>query len=372
MVLAIFTLVEHIEKEGKYFGYAPYVREMNLWTSTFEEVIVVAPRSEHKALDKLYMAYAHENVKFVKMPVFQIKSLVSIIALLIKIPKILFIMAKVMYRADHLHFRSPSNIAGIAALVQLFFPFKKKTMRYTGNWDPKSRQPIGYRFQKYLFSAPFFSKNIVAMVYGNWPKQSKNVRSFFTATYSENEKESFFKRDYKNSLKFIFTGALVEGKQPLFAIQIIERLKEFGYDSTLDIFGDGILRSSIEIYIERKGLENIITLHGNQDKETIKSTLRKSHFIILPSKSEGWPKAIAEGMFFGVIPISTYVSCLDWMLGSGSRGILIELDINSATEKIIGVLQNRNLHEMAKFAQDWSQQYTLETLENEINNVLQL
>ena len=45
--------------------------------------------------------------------------------------------------------------------------------------------------------------------------------------------------------------------------------------------------------------------------------------MILPSKSEGWPKAIAEGMFFGCIPIATPVSCVPWMLADGSRGILV-------------------------------------------------
>src|SRR5690606_34200508 len=48
-----------------------------------------------------------------------------------------------------------------------------------------------------------------------------------------------------------------------------------------------------------------------------------SHFLILASKSEGWPKAVAEAMFFGCILIVTPVSCVPWMLNYGSRGILI-------------------------------------------------
>ena len=45
MTFAIFTLVQHREKDGKYYGYAPYIREMNIWTKYVDDVIVVAPKS---------------------------------------------------------------------------------------------------------------------------------------------------------------------------------------------------------------------------------------------------------------------------------------------------------------------------------------
>ena len=83
--------------------------------------------------------------------------------------------------------------------------------------------------------------------------------------------------------------------------------------------------------------------------------------MILASKSEGWPKAVAEAMFFGCIPIATNVSCVDWMLDHGERGILIEPAIESATriikEKLSDIVK---LQEMSEDAMEWSQQYTLE------------
>ena len=58
-------------------------------------------------------------------------------------------------------------------------------------------------------------------------------------------------------------------------------------------------------------------LEGFSEKELLKKNYLKSHFLILPSKSEGWPKAVAEAMFFGCIPVATTVSCVPWMLGKG-------------------------------------------------------
>ena len=76
--------------------------------------------------------------------------------------------------------------------------------------------------------------------------------------------------------------------------------------------------------------------------KVIKEVLKKSDFLILPSKSEGWPKAIAEAMFFGTIPIATKISCVPYMLGYGKRGILIEPDVDKATKSIELHLENRH------------------------------
>ena len=46
-------------------------------------------------------------------------------------------------------------------------------------------------------------------------------------------------------------------------------------------------------------------------------------------KSEGYLKAIAEGMFWGTIPIATRVSCLEYMLDKGNRGILLNLNLRT-------------------------------------------
>jgi glycosyltransferase involved in cell wall biosynthesis len=370
MKLAIFTLVEHIEYQGKYYGYAPYIREMELWNSHFEEVTIVAPLSKNKTIDVISRPYTHSKIKFIEVPVFNIKSITSVFGLLLLLPSMCYKMIKVMRHADHLHFRSPSNISAIAAVLQVFFPQKKKTMRYTGNWDPSSKQPIGYKFQKNIFSNTFLTKNMTGLVYGNWDNMSKNINPFFAATFHENEKENSIYRDYSSQLKFIFVGGLVSGKRPLFAVKLIEELHSKGIRCHLDVLGDGPLRIEMETYISQNDLKDIVKLHGNRDKEYLKSALKESHFVLLPSISEGWPKALAEGMFFGCIPISTKISCVPWMLDDGKRGILIEADFEKAFNEIYGVITHGSLKEISKAAQLWSQEYTVEKQVSDIKKIL--
>jgi len=48
MKFLIITHVEHLKEADQYFGYAPYVREMNIWFKYTDEVIIVGPLLKKK------------------------------------------------------------------------------------------------------------------------------------------------------------------------------------------------------------------------------------------------------------------------------------------------------------------------------------
>jgi len=93
--------------------------------------------------------------------------------------------------------------------------------------------------------------------------------------------------------------------------------------------------------------------------------------MVLPSQSEGWPKAVAEAMFWGCVPITTPVSCVPTMLGNGTRGKLLTMDIESDATEIIKLLQNEKKYQkMSHEALLWSQKYTFDCFEKEIKKLL--
>jgi len=97
----------------------------------------------------------------------------------------------------------------------------------------------------------------------------------------------------------------------------------------------------------------------------------EAHFLLFMSKSEGWPKVVAEAMFWGCVPITSKVSCVPWMLDYGNRGILVNNDIEDIIIEIDKVLQNKNNYDiLSSNAQRWSQKYTLEFFENEIKKLI--
>ncbi|MHC0442719.1 glycosyltransferase [Flavobacterium sp. 3-210] len=282
-----------------------------------------------------------------------------------------FILLKAMNNADHIHLRCPGNIGLLGCVAQIFFPNKKKTAKYAGNWDSESKQPLSYRLQKWILNNTLLTKNMQVLVYGDWPNQSKNIKPFFTATYLEAEKEIISKSGMDEKAEFIFVGSLVSGKNPLYAIKLVQELIKEGINATLNLYGNGVEKNNLEFYLKENNLENSIVLHGNQNKETVKKAYQKSHFVILPSKSEGWPKAIAEGMFWGCVPIATKVSCVPFMLDYGNRGILLEMNLEKDLIQLNNLFTNNDKFiAKSKLAQEWSQNYTTDFFENEIKNLL--
>lgn len=370
MKFAIITHVNHIQVKDQYFGYAPYIHEMNIWLKYSNEIIVVAPNVKAD-LTPIDLAYNHSSVKFKTIPSIKFTNLRSCLVSLLKLPLISWTLFWAMKEADHIHLRCPGNIGLIACFIQILFPAKNKTAKYAGNWDPKSNQPLTYNLQKWILKNTFLTHNMKVLVYGSWENQTKNILPFFTASYSVAEKEIVEKEEILTTVKFIFTGTLVEGKNPLYAIKLVEELNRRGIDSTLDLYGDGIEKKGLEEYILQNTLDKFVFLHGNQTKEVLKNAYQKSHFVVLPSKSEGWPKTIAEGMFWGCVPLSTNVSCVSYMIDYGKRGVLLKMNIKEDVDQLQMLILDRTVFlEKSKLASDWSQHYTTEFFESQIKELL--
>lgn len=370
MKFLIISHVKHKKLGDKYFGYGPYVKEMNLWLKYVNSVEIVAPLLD-KAPDKIDLPYVHNKIKFTKVPSFNLIGLKNKILTLIMLPLIFIKILFAMKRADHIHLRCPGNMGLLGSIAQIFFPSKIKTVKYAGNWDPNSIQPKSYVLQKKIMSNPKFSKNTKVLVYGDWKNQTKNIKPFFTATYSKNEIENIEPRVLDTKIELLFVGSLSKGKRPMLALETIKSLKDKGLDIHLNICGEGIERENLEKFIKLNSLENNITLHGNQNSEFVKNMYKKSHFLILVSKSEGWPKVVAEAMFWGCVPISSNVSCVEHMMGYGSRGRLVSTDINKISSEIEKLIHNKIEYEkLSRNGIEWSREYTLESFENAIKDLL--
>lgn len=372
MRFVIFTHVEHKQEAGEYYAYAPYVREMRLWLKLVEEAEIIAPVLEEKpGLGEL--SYGRKYLKFTEIKSFHLLTFSGILKAIFRIPYNSIRIFNAMKRADHIHLRCPGNIGLLACILQVFFPNKPKTVKYAGNWDPEVKQPRSYKLQKWIVSNSFLSRNMKVLVYGAWPKQSRNITSFFTASFSEQVIPEIPAKEFEPPYTFLYAGNLVSGKRPLFAIKLVEKFRNKNFPVNLEIYGDGKLREELEAYVQERELSKIISFKGARPLEELQKAFGKAHFLVLASSSEGWPKAIAEAMFYGVLAVATPVSCIPWMLGKGKRGVLIrQPEVKQTGNLLMKLAQNKNkMRGMSVAAKQWSQQYTLEKFEAEIKNLLQ-
>ena len=294
MRFLVITHVFHKNNNHQFWGYEPYVKEMNLWFKTVDEVVVIAPLN-NSAPNEIDAFYNFEKLRFINVPVLRITDFINVAKSLFEVPIILFKMGLEMHKADHIHLRCPGNMGLLGCIAQVFFPHKHKTAKYAGNWDPNARQPWNYRFQKWMLSNEFLTRNMQVLVYGEWPGQSKNIKPFFTASYSRT-KAPFANPVFVKPYRFLFVGTLSKGKNPIYAVKLMAALFKKGVSCTLNIYGEGAERNSLEQFIAENAMGEKVTLHGNQPAEIVETAYKKSNFLLLPSISEGWPKAVAEAM----------------------------------------------------------------------------
>lgn len=371
MKLVVISSSPFVKQDGTYAAYSPYIKEMEIWARHSDKIAFFSPiwKTDNGLLiSKINFPVA----KLFVATEFNIKTFREIVKAFRYSFGNFYRMFEAMMWADHIHLRCPGNIGLMGCVAQIFFPWKPKTAKYAGNWDPKARQPWTYRLQRWILSNTLLTKNMQVLVYGEWESQTKNVKPFFTASYTESDKTEIEPRTLQGAISALFVGTLSPGKRPIYAVRLIEALRKKGINITLSLFGHGKELEDLQQYIHENNLEKIILLKGNQPQEVIKKVYQESHFVILPSKSEGWPKVIAEGMFWGCVPIASKVSCLANMLDYGNRGLLLDMDFERDLDQLLSLINDAETYRSkAQKSIAWSRKYTLDLFESEIKNLLQ-
>ncbi|MBS1534290.1 MAG: glycosyltransferase [Bacteroidetes bacterium] len=369
MKLAVISSAPFIRKHNQFYAYSPYVKEIRLWAKHTDEIAFCCPiLDDDKGLliapiDFPCTTYAIKEFN-IKSPLNFIKAFLFSFGNLIQ-------LFKIMLWADHIHLRCPGNVGLMGCWVQIFFPGKIKTAKYAGNWDMKSNQPRTYKWQQKILSHTYLTRNIKVLVYGNWLGSTANIYPFFTATYTEADKIEVKPRSMQNGIEMIYVGTLSKGKRPIYAIELAQRLHAIYPNFRLSLYGHGKERENLEHYIEQNQLQDFVILKGNFSQQEMMSVYQAAHFMILPSESEGWPKVVAEAMFWACVPLATKVSCVPDMLGEGSRGLLLDMNLKSDFDKICQMIEDENRYrETALKAMEWSRVYTLDKFEFEIQKML--
>jgi glycosyltransferase involved in cell wall biosynthesis len=354
---------------------------MNIWLQHVNEVILVAPIRESDTIDPIESCYLHSNIKVLPLRFFQEYyqpdySFFSRKYFWFTLKTTCLFLPNLfrgMFNAEHIHLRCPGYIGLLGCLIQILFPFKVKSAKYAGNWDWASNQPASYRLQQRILRNTFLSKKIQVLVYGEWKDKTKNIVPAFTATYSEVLKTDFVKPNLHECINLLFVGTLSTGKRPELCLEVLSQIKSKGYKVKLTFCGNGPLYKLIEEESFKMGLNNDVVILGNLNANDLVNQYINSHFLILPSKSEGWPKVLAEAMWWGVIPVATSISCVPQMLGDGTRGVIVQPDPEEITNRIIEVIQSDLFYsKLSKSGLVWSRNYTIEKFEEQIIRLIKI
>jgi glycosyltransferase involved in cell wall biosynthesis len=102
------------------------------------------------------------------------------------------------------------------------------------------------------------------------------------------------------------------------------------------VIGEGYERESIEQDIEKYNLENVVSLLGAVNSESVPIHIMESNMLILPSSYEPWGLVVNEAMSLGVPVIAPYwVGSAQDLVINGYTGVLLENNNSLSLSSII-------------------------------------
>ncbi|MBI1792669.1 MAG: glycosyltransferase family 4 protein [Chloroflexi bacterium] len=366
------TICPHIFWDNKWWSYEPFVREMNVWAELFEELVMIAPL-EMGPPPELWSPYEQsECISVVPFWKNRGHGLVQPKVGIGDLPGMLWSLTRSAAQCDAYHLRSPGNISLLASLLVPVWS-KKICAKYAGIWPHAQNESISYRLQKRILASRWFSGPVT--VYGEWTAQPAHIKPFFTSIMDTGQvrraKSACQQKQLHAPLRVIFVGRLTRSKNVHVLLDALRIIRGKGFAHESRIIGDGPELPALQRQTADLQLSNAVTFMGGLAFEEVLAQYEWADMLVLASETEGWPKAIAEAMAFGLICIGSNRGLVPQMLAEG-RGLLVEpgdeAGLASALQEI--AVGKVNFSSMSRKASEWAQRYSLGGLRQAIRDLL--
>jgi glycosyltransferase involved in cell wall biosynthesis len=277
-----------------------------------------------------------------------------------------------MTAADAVHIRCPGSFGLIgAALGRFFSPYR--IAKYAGQWNGYPGEPGTVRLQRRLLRSRWWGAPVT--VYGRWPGQEPHVISFFTSVLTDEQvsraRLAAGRKKFGTPLRVLFAGRLSAAKNVDVLIRAIAQLRAEGVELECTVVGDGNQRANLEQLVRELGVQSHVRLAGGMDTGRVLDYYEESDVLVLASETEGWPKAIAEAMAFGLVCVGSDRGLVPEMLGEGRGFVVRPRDLEGLVDVLRGIAANpAALPEMSARAAEWGQRCSLEGLREALRALL--
>lgn len=161
--------------------------------------------------------------------------------------------------------------------------------------------------------------------------------------YIDLENYTFKERNKDNAIKLLWVRAFHKIYNPLLAVDIVESLKQLGYDVKLAMIGpdkDGSLLSTKK-YAKAKNVDSNIIFTGKLDKKQWIEFSKNYDFFINTTDIDNTPVSVMEAMALGMVIISTNVGGIPFLCENNTDAILVSpKNPNTFVKNIIKVKED--------------------------------
>ena len=130
------------------------------------------------------------------------------------------------------------------------------------------------------------------------------------------------RKPLEKAYKFIYTGSLISGKQPIPLIGAIGELLDQGIDVELDILGDGPLLESLKAQVSSLSKPNSVNFYGFLEKPY--SMVSNADVLVMPSLTEGVSRSVLEALYLGIPCVLRDIDGTSEIIESGINGEIFQ------------------------------------------------
>lgn len=356
--------------DGRLVVFEPTLREIEALSSLFDHIIWYGYVGDDQQKGASRRP-ATDIIELCRFPTLKGgKNVLQKLRILIIVPVLTWVIARAMFRGDVIHTRGPSVPAAICIMLSWFFRGKVFWHKYAGDWSQES-PPFMYAFQRWMLKR---AKHCNVTVNGEWPGQPPHVHAFENPCFTDDELERATRialsKRFDGPLILCFAGRLTDvkgGTQLLEAVRILQDTESRVFN--LVVAGGGPLLDSLKQKARDLGLNVHFT--GPVQRKHLNAIYESSHVLILPTRTEGLPKVVAEGAAFGCIPVVTNVSAVGQYVIHGKNGFLLESNTTDSIAKGLSeLLHHPNLKAISEQATKLSPAFTYEKFKAKLAGVL--
>lgn len=323
-LLVVSHTPHYTAADGSVLAFGPTTRELDRLSTLASELVHVAPLyAEPPPPSALPIEAA--NVRHVPVMPAGGPTTFDRIKAFGSVPRWALTINREMARSDVVHVRCPAGISMVALVLLLIRRRPRdRWVKYAGNWAPPAPDALTYRVQRWWLRRGLARAAVT--VNGRWPDQPRWVHAFDNPTLTAEELRAG--RDAARSkapgppYKVVFVGRLESAKGADVAADVVLELQRRGLDVHLDLIGDGPLHGQI-LEVASRANPGTIAVRGWLPRVGVEQYLATSHVLLLPTASEGFPKAVAEALAFGCVPVTSAVSSMGQVLGETGGAVVV-------------------------------------------------
>ena len=360
----------HHRHAGRLWAYGPYVREIDVWADLFGEVVIAAPcRDEPPPAD--YLPFSRPNISIRPQKQTGGLTLAAKLRQVLAVPGHVYRLSRALSEADAVHVRCPGNLGLLGVLLAPVFA-RPLVAKYAGQWCGFADEPWSWRLQRAVLRSRWWRGPVT--VYGRWPGQPAHVVPFFTSILSSDQvaraRAAASDPKFADGMRVLYVGRLSEAKNVDVLLSAVASLPADVGPVRCRVVGEGPEREALAALAGTLGIADRVEFTGGVEFARVLEYYEEADVLVLASQCEGWPKAIAEGMAFGLVCIGSNVGFVPEMLGEG-RGLLVPpRDVAALGAALRTAARSPEQREsMRRRAAVWAQRFSLEGLRDALTDL---